>query len=130
MKIVRTQLKSKVLVERSPLGFDKPVCPICKGSVVAGSLHEVILDRGDTTGVPFEIFVQIFVPWNVVIVHETGCHLAAQHTATGKELCIEQILEFYSPEVILEWMKFMCDYVTASTMQNAKHCLESVIRKK
>ena len=112
----RRQLKSNVLYERSELLLGGHVrCPICSKAVYEGSMHEVFIDRGDAMGMPFEIQMQIFVPWNVVILHEGACHLEAQHHQEGKIACAKNIMKYYPIELIYaDWLFHLQDYMASS----------------
>jgi hypothetical protein len=83
-------------------------------------MHEAILDRGDAEGLAFEYFVQIFVPWNVVIVHEPKCHLIAQHEEIGRYLCVHQILKYHSPQKVSQWLDSLNEVMPTSLIYKAR----------
>jgi hypothetical protein len=134
LRIVRTELKAKILSERSHF-LKSPVtqawgwmtiCPICQHSIIDGSLHEVLLDRGDVEGLPFEHFVQIFTPCNVVIVHESKCHLAAQHSPIGEYLCVQQIRQFHNLESLESWLGYLKEFLPGSLYEKARNKLMDI----
>lgn len=133
----RALVKHQVIRERSILDFHAnnaypgdmftPICPICKTSVYAGSMHEVFLTRGDAMGMPFEIQMQIYVPWNVVLLHEGQCHINAQHTHRGKVECAMDIMRYYpADEIYGNWLIHMGDYMSPSHFTETKNFIMEV----
>jgi hypothetical protein len=68
-------------------------------------MHEVIITRGKAQGWDFEKQIQIYVPWNVVLVHEGICHRTAQWSEKGKNECILDISQYFHRLTILNWLK-------------------------
>lgn len=103
---LRKTLKYKIYNERSVLGY--PECPICKGRFHTSepSMHEVFIPRGVVKGCSQEVQEKIYVPENVVLIHEqNNCHIIAQHEMQGKVACAIQIIAYQGYENILNWMK-------------------------
>jgi hypothetical protein len=48
--------------------------------------------------------MQIYVPWNVVLVHEGRCHFKAQWGKDGMLQCAKDVMHFYKLDVIKEWL--------------------------
>jgi hypothetical protein len=133
----RALVKHQVIRERARLNFHSdneypgdmftPICPICKKPVYAGSMHEVFITRGDAMGMPFEIQMQIYVPWNVVLLHEGDCHLKAQHTKEGKIACAIDIMRHYpADEIYGNWLIHMGDYMSPSHFTETKNFIMEV----
>jgi len=70
-------------------------------------MHEVIITRGVAQGWRFEKYIQIFVPLNVVLLHEGKCHIGAQHSKEGWELCVTDILSYHGKGEILDWLDYL-----------------------
>lgn len=107
----RNYLKAWVWNNRSSLCskgkeiFLAPTCPICDKVIEGGGdMHEALITRGQAKGAPEDEYIKIFVPVNVVILHPADCHLKAQHTDEGWELCLRQILKYHTKEDIYNWL--------------------------
>jgi hypothetical protein len=48
--------------------------------------------------------MQIYVPWNCVLVHER-CHRLVQSGHKGRTVCLEDIKKYYNHTVITEWLE-------------------------
>jgi hypothetical protein len=88
------------------LRFAAP-CAICGIPIENPSMHEVIITRGMVDYAPYEIQIQIYVDWNVVVVHEGACHLYAQHRSDGRDACIYNILAYHTKETICGWLEWL-----------------------
>ena len=108
LSILRERLKYEVYNDRKELG-KTPLCPICDGGFTsnAPSMHEVFIFRGHVRGCKEEVQHQIYVPENVVLIHEGNCHLKAQHEWASKIACAIQIIRYESYESVLNWMNLM-----------------------
>jgi hypothetical protein len=73
-------------------------------------VHEWLITRRDVQGAPFEWRMQIFVPWNCVLVHPK-CHLQAG-SEEGRIRCLENIRQYYVQPVIVNWLKDLSPYLT------------------
>lgn len=104
LSMLRQALKIKIYNERKVFGH--PCCPICQEPFIMQdpSMHEVFVPRSVVRGCSEEVQNVIFVPQNVVLVHEGECHLYAQHYFDGKVACAMQILQYEGEDSILEWM--------------------------
>jgi hypothetical protein len=69
------------------------------------SMHEWLITRGDVKGAPFEWRMQIYVPWNVVLVHEEICHQAVQYGHEGRMTCLQDVTNFYKISVLTDWLR-------------------------
>ena len=100
----RRELKYKIWGERSILGA--PYCPVCNKQFVLSepSMHEAFIPRSVVAGCDEETQLLIYVPENVVLVHEPKCHIQAQHFEEGKIACAMQIVHFEGVENVLKWM--------------------------
>ena len=114
LKIVRLELKASLMVERAQLLFSRssgtsytPICAICEKPVPTPSMHEVIVTRGRAQGWRYEKYMQIFVPWNVSLVHEGECHRHAQFVLDGKKKCIYEISKYYTRDAVLDWLHIL-----------------------
>ena len=75
-------------------------------------MHEWLITRGNVQGAPFEWQMQIYVPWNVVIVHEGKCHLNAQWDERGMLACFKEVTEYYSIGTLSRWLHSISDHIT------------------
>ena len=119
LRIVRNELKMKIYRERCefqdyktlfsehPQKVFAPSCAVCKKVTVAPSMHEHIITRGDVKGTDFEVYMQIFVPWNCVLVHEGECHIAAQSNPDIKKKVTDELANLYSINAINKWLDYM-----------------------
>ena len=70
------------------------------------SMHEWLITRGNVMGAPFEWKMQIYVPWNCVLVHEGTCHLDAHHGDNKMQLVLlNHVLMYYKQSVIEDWLR-------------------------
>ena len=100
----RMELKYKVWAERSVLGA--PYCPICNQQfrLAEPSMHEAFIPRSVVAGCDEETQLLIYVPENVVLVHEPKCHIRAQHFEDGKIACAMQVIHYEGVDKIIKWM--------------------------
>jgi len=84
-------------------------------------MHEVFIPRSVVRGCSDEIQEFIYVPENVVLIHESQCHIFAQHYEEGKIKCAIQIIQFEGYENVLEWMKKMDSFMR--TIDNEKYTI-------
>lgn len=103
MKAAEIDRRSTLIYYRGEL-TTLPVCPICNKPVHAPSMHEYLITRGHAKGAPFEEMIQIFVPWNVILLHEGPCHIKAQFYKEYKEKCLKDVLKYFPKEVIKLWL--------------------------
>jgi hypothetical protein len=68
-------------------------------------MHEWLITRGNVQGAPFEWRMQIYVPWNCVLVHEGECHRGAQWGHEGMIVCLKDVLKYYSADIISKWLR-------------------------
>jgi len=68
-------------------------------------MHEWLITRGNVMGAPFEWQMQIYVPWNCVLVHEGTCHQEVQSGHKGRYKCWEYIRHYYQARTITEWLE-------------------------
>jgi len=128
LKTLRRELKAKILIERASRvkllhqGALQTKCPICQNLVSDGSMHEWLITRGDVRGSPFEWQLQIYVPWNVVIVHEGQCHRAAQWGLSGMLACMRDITPHYTQAEVLTWLDNISSMITAAS--EVRHWVE------
>lgn len=123
LRIVRAELKLKIYRERSifqiynypgsivPIRLFAPSCAVCRKVVIDPSMHEHIITRGDVKGVDFEAQMQIYVPWNCVLVHEGDCHIKAQTNEETKLDVLTDLVMIYGKKVINPWI----DYIASIT---------------
>jgi hypothetical protein len=76
------------------------------------SMHEWILTRNDVRGTPFEWKMQIYVPWNCVLVHEGHCHLEAQSNPKMMIVQLRHIRMYYKRDVIENWLRDISPHVS------------------
>lgn len=103
LSLLRMRLKYQVFNSRRD--FFGPICPICGESLIAPSMHEAFIPRGVVRGCSEQVQLLIYVPENVVLIHEGECHIFAQHHEEGKIKCAMQIIKYEGYENILKWMK-------------------------
>jgi hypothetical protein len=114
LKTVRMLLKARIVHSRSKLmttwigGYPRlislPICAICDKPKEDLSMHEWLITRGDASGAPFEEFMQIFVPCNVVLVCEPVCHNLAQWKDGGKLKCLANIKQYHAFDETVAWL--------------------------
>lgn len=111
LRIVRQGCKARVYQRRGVLLpspnnqlLRLPKCPICGEYAKEPSMHEVFLTRGHVQKAPIHVQAKIFVPQNVVLVHEGKCHRFAQHYEEGKRKCALNIFKYHKPEHVLHWI--------------------------
>lgn len=119
--LLRQTVKNQIYNDRKVNGY--PICPICDEPFKERepSMHEVFVSRAVVQGCPEETQLLIFVPQNMVLVHEGDCHLYAQHYTNGKLLCAMQILQYEGEETIVAWMNKLDSMM--KTKDNAKRML-------
>lgn len=54
--------------------------------------------------------MQIYVPWNCVLVHEGQCHRMAQWEKNGELACLKDVSVYYPHTVILGWLVNLSKY--------------------
>ena len=77
-------------------------------------MHEWFINRGHVRGAPFEWQMQIYVPWNVVILHEGSCHIKAQRGEEGMLTCLNYTVRYYHYPVILDWLRAISPVLTVA----------------
>lgn len=104
LALLRQTLKGHIYHARRISGY--PICPICGESFQKSepSMHEVFVPRSVVRGCAEETQLYIFVPQNVVLVHEGDCHIRAQHFHPSKVCCAMQILVHEGEQSIVAWM--------------------------
>lgn len=132
--LVRTELKARTYSDRATLRvYDHlylqriPICPICSKVVPEPSMHEVFLTRGDVQGAPFDTQIKIYVPQNVVLIHEGDCHLKAQHEKAYKMLCVRNILMYHSEEEIRQWLEEMNHLLRSTAVNEARALIQEAL---
>ena len=128
LSTLRQTLKTRIYNERKVFGH--PYCPICQEPFIMQepSMHEVFVPRSVVRGCSKEVQNMIYVPQNVVLVHEGECHLHAQHYFDGKVTCAMQILQYEGEYSILSWMDDIDSMMI--TLDNQKRIIlqEAMIR--
>lgn len=121
LTLLRMKLKYQIYNKRNTFPF--PTCPICGEGFKwqQPSMHEVFVTRGHVEGCSEEVQALIYVPQNVVLVHETDCHINAQHTVDGKIKCAIQIINFEGYDNVLSWMKTIDSFL--KTKDNEKYII-------
>lgn len=77
-------------------------------------MHEWLITRGEVQGAPFEWRMQIFVPWNCVLVHEGKCHRHAQWSEAGRTACLSNVSTYYPRSIILGWLVNIAQKLTVA----------------
>ena len=105
-------MKVEILLERANIESSLTRCSQCGKNIHEGSMHEWIITRGECQGAPWEWRMQIYVPWNVVIVHEEECHRKAQWEQLGRERCFEEVSKYWQGDVVRKWLQDIAPHLT------------------
>ena len=106
----------------------RPLCPICLKQIREGdckgiAMHEVLFTQGDIQNLTEEDKLMYFVPANVVLVHNQGCHQIAA-TKEGQEMCVKQILNYVKKEDLLLWLEMVKHLSKTTTYREAVNLIE------
>lgn len=124
----RAALKAALFNSRY-LGTNSPKCPICRKPVTTTSaeMHEVFLTRGDVQNAPAAVREGIHARANCVLVHPGECHLAAQHTQTGKQACARHLIRFEGYITIRAWLIGLAEQMRGDQAAQALRFLNDVM---
>jgi hypothetical protein len=89
-------------------------------------MHEVFFTKGDVQGCPDEVKELINSPFNCVDLHPE-CHNKAQHTPTGKLLCVKQILFYEGVTRVTAWLFEMASLLKGSTAENEIRYIHGIL---
>lgn len=128
LSTLRQTLKYEVWAKRSLRGA--PYCPICGAQfrLSEPSMHEAFVPRSVVRGCSEEVQQLIYVPENVVLVHEGKCHIKAQHSEEGKILCAMQIIHFEGVPNVSKWMDLI-DSNMRTRDNNKRTIMEKAIKE-
>lgn len=132
LRIWRLSLKARAYQKRSVLSIhpflrqviSAPICPVCRKMVTDPEMHEVIITRGMSRHLPFEVAINIFWDWNIVLLHP-GCHARVQSHPVGRHICIRQILRYEKAQDIWDWLDWF-ESQSVSVGREARYYLQSL----
>jgi hypothetical protein len=86
-------------------------CAVCGSVAKEMAMHEWLITRGQVMGAPFEWRMQIYVPWNCVLVHDEVCHLAVQSGHEGRLRCWNDVRRYWIQETVEEWLRNLMPFL-------------------
>lgn len=111
LSTLRQNLKFVVWNDRKDIGRPAPRCPVCGVLFLESlpSMHELFITRGMVRGCDKITQSLIYVPENVVLVHEDTCHELAQTHWTTKVTCSASLIRFCGYDSIKKWLDSMTE---------------------